>query len=157
MVDRVSFGWHRSPPCRDDVLYVTDTTKPEIAGIFQPEPDSDGDYGNLTVRVGAPVTLTAPPPGQAVDASDFGLAGDGGPPANVGGTIVARAYANLKAAPTMTVTSTLNDASSGYPVDDVDLGVRAGQGCAGTVDYGPAGSIRLVVVDGAVYYAPDRL
>ena len=61
----------------DDVLYVTDTTKPEIAGIFQPEPDSNGDYVNVTVRVGAPVALAAPSPGQAVDASDFGLAGVG--------------------------------------------------------------------------------
>lgn len=143
----------------DDVLYVTDTTKPEIAGIFQPEPDSDGDYGNLTVRVGAPVALAAPSPGQAVDASDFGLAsgsdGGGGSSANVGSTILARAYANLKAASSLTMTSTLNDASQGYPVDDVDLGLRPGQGCAGTVDYGPKGSIKLVVVDGTVYYDPD--
>jgi hypothetical protein len=139
----------------DDVLYVTDTTKPEIAGLFLPEPDSNGDYGNLTVRVGAPVALAAPTSRQAVDASDFGLAGDGGLPASLGTTIAARAYANLKAAPTMTVTSTLNDASQGYPVDDVDLGFRGGQGCAGTVDYGLKGSIKFVVVDGAVYYDPD--
>ena len=139
----------------DDVLYVTDTTKPEIAGIFQPEPDSDGDYGNITVRVGAPVALAAPSPGQAVNASDFGLEGDGGPPANVGSTIMARAYANLKAAPTVTMTGILMDVGQGYPVADVDLGLRPGQGCAGTVDYGSKGSIKLVVVDGTVYYDPD--
>ena len=139
----------------DDVLYVTDTTKPEIAGIFQPEPDSNGDYDNLTVRVGAPVALAAPSPGQAVNASDFGLAGDGGPPANVGSTIMARAYANLKAASTVTMTGNLIDVGPGYPVADVDLGLRPGQGCAGTVDYGSKGSIKLVVVDGTVYYDPD--
>jgi hypothetical protein len=139
----------------DDVLYVTDTTKPEIAGIFQPEPDGDGDYGNITVRVGAPVALAPPPPAQAVDASDFDLAGDGSSSASLGSAILAHAYANLEAAPTMTLTSTLNDAVRGYPVDDVDLGFRAGQGCAGTVDYGSNGSIKLVVIDGAVYYAPD--
>jgi hypothetical protein len=143
----------------DYVLYVTDTTKPEIAGIFQPEPDSNGDYVNLTVRVGAPVALAAPSPGQAVDASDFGLAansdGDENPPANVGSTIMARAYANLKAAPTVTMTGILMDVGPGYPVADVDLGLRPAQGCAGTVDYGSKGSIKLVVVDGTVYYDPD--
>jgi hypothetical protein len=141
----------------DDVTYVTDTTKPEIAGLFQPKPDSDGDYGSLTVKVGAPVTLTAPSPGQAVDASDFGFTtGAGGATElseGLGATLMTDALANTRAASSVTMSGTLSSSGQDYTLD---LGLKPGEGgCTGTVETGATGGYKLVVVDQTVYFAPD--
>lgn len=54
------------------VAYVTDTGKPEIVEITAPKNAKDGS-GKITVTIGAPVTLTAPPASQVIDASKFGM------------------------------------------------------------------------------------
>jgi hypothetical protein len=51
------------------VLYVTDTSKPEIVEIYAP----GSDAGMLTFSVGVPVTLTPPPASQVIDGSRVGL------------------------------------------------------------------------------------
>src|SRR5262249_20285266 len=43
--------------------YVTDTSKPEFVRAYAPESSQVGP-GNITILVGAPVTLTAPPASQ---------------------------------------------------------------------------------------------
>jgi hypothetical protein len=56
----------------DDIDYVTDTSKPEIAGASAPA-GTDGGPGDVTIRVGAPVTLTAPPASQVIDGTALGM------------------------------------------------------------------------------------
>ena len=56
----------------DNVVYVTDTSKPEIVEVFAPKGAPDGS-GKLTFSVGAPVTLTAPPASQVIDGSAIGM------------------------------------------------------------------------------------
>ncbi len=59
-------------PKEGGVLYVTDTSKPEIAEILDTKNTGDGT-GKLTFSVGAPVTLTAPPASQVIDGSLFDM------------------------------------------------------------------------------------
>ncbi len=56
----------------DSVVYVTDTSKPEIVELFAPKGGPDGS-AKLTFSIGAPVTLTAPPAGQVLDGSAIGM------------------------------------------------------------------------------------
>ena len=55
-----------------NVVYVTDTSKPEIVEVFAPKGAPDGS-GKLTFSIGAPVTLTAPPASQVLDGSAIGM------------------------------------------------------------------------------------
>jgi hypothetical protein len=57
---------------KEGVLYVTDTSKPEIAEILKTKNTGDGT-GKLTFSVGAPVTLTAPPASQVINGSAVGM------------------------------------------------------------------------------------
>jgi hypothetical protein len=57
---------------KEGVLYVTDTSKPEIAEVVAAKKTGNGS-GKFTVSVGAPVTLTAPPASQVIDGSAFGM------------------------------------------------------------------------------------
>jgi hypothetical protein len=52
--------------------YVTDTSKPEFVEGYAPKGSKAG-AGTMTVSVGAPVTLTAPPASQVIDGSKLGL------------------------------------------------------------------------------------
>jgi hypothetical protein len=58
------------PP--EGVLYVTDTSKPEIAEIVETKNSGDGT-AKVTLSVGAPVTLTAPPASQVINGSAIGM------------------------------------------------------------------------------------
>ena len=54
----------------DTTEYVTDTSRPEVAELSWHMPGvSDGRY---TITVGAPVTVSAPPPARVIAAADFG-------------------------------------------------------------------------------------
>ena len=57
---------------KEGVLYVTDTSKPEIAQIVETKNTGNGT-GKLTFSVGAPVTLTAPSASQVIDGSLFDM------------------------------------------------------------------------------------
>jgi hypothetical protein len=140
---------------RGDVVYATDTSKPEIAQVFEPKPDSQGYSGELTVNVGARVTLSAPSSSRAVDAADFGFAPNTGtavPSQSLSDTMMTRAFANMKAASTLTMVGSGSDSGQDY---SLDLGFKADQGCSGTVGYGAKGSIALIVIGSAVYFKPD--
>jgi len=53
-------------------MYVSDTSKPELVEISVPK-GTASTTGQFTINVGAPVTLTAPPASQVINASDLGL------------------------------------------------------------------------------------
>ncbi len=55
------------------MLYVTDTSKPEIAEMVTIKNTGDGVTGKITFSVGAPVTLTAPPASQVLNGSAIGM------------------------------------------------------------------------------------
>jgi len=55
------------------ILYVTDTSKPEIAEIVTGKNTGDDVTGKVTFSVGAPVTLTAPSASQVLNGSAIGL------------------------------------------------------------------------------------
>ena len=57
---------------KEGVLYVTDTSKPQVVQIVETKNTGNGT-GKLTFSVGAPVTLTAPPASQVIDGSAVGL------------------------------------------------------------------------------------
>lgn len=52
--------------------YLTDTSKPEYVEGIAPKGSKDGT-GKVTIAVGVPVTLTAPPASQVIDGSKLGL------------------------------------------------------------------------------------
>ncbi len=56
-----------------NVVYVTDTSKPEIVEVFAPKGAPDGSGKLTTFSIGAPVTLTAPPASQVLDGSAIGM------------------------------------------------------------------------------------
>jgi hypothetical protein len=56
----------------DGVAYVTDTSKPELVELSAPKGSSNG-AGLVSVTIGAPVTLAAPPASQVVDGSKLGM------------------------------------------------------------------------------------
>lgn len=51
-------------------LYVTDTAIPQVLQVVNTKA---GSSGKITFKVGAPVTLTAPPASQTVDGSQYGF------------------------------------------------------------------------------------
>jgi hypothetical protein len=57
---------------QEGVLYVTDTSKPEIAEIINPKSIGGGTH-KVILSVGAPVTLTAPPASQVINGSAIGM------------------------------------------------------------------------------------
>ena len=52
--------------------YVTDTSKPEFVEAFAPK-GSEVGVGNVTLSVGLPVTLTAPPASQVINGTTLGM------------------------------------------------------------------------------------
>ena len=55
---------------RGGTLYVTDTATPQVLQVVNTKA---GSSGKITFKVGAPVTLTAPPASQTVDGSQYGF------------------------------------------------------------------------------------
>jgi hypothetical protein len=64
--------------------YVTDTSKPEFVRAYAPESSQVGP-GNVTISVGAPVTLTAPPASQVINESALGISPGPAQPASTAG------------------------------------------------------------------------
>jgi len=59
---------------RGDVIYVTDTRKPEEVQMdAAPLPGTTDPAGETTYTLGAPVTLTPPPASQVINAATLGL------------------------------------------------------------------------------------
>lgn len=71
-----------------------------------------------------------------------------------GKQIEAKAIANTKAAPGVTMDV---DLSSGGKRDIYHLGIKPGQGCAGTIGQVGAGSYRVIVIGTTVYVKPDAV
>jgi hypothetical protein len=67
--------------------------------------------------------------------------------------VSARALANLKAASSLTMAGTLYDSGTKYTLD---LGLKPGHGCTGTLGIGGKGSFKLVVIGKTVYFNPDK-
>lgn len=63
------------------------------------------------------------------------------------------ALANLKAASSLTMAGTLYDSGTKFTLD---LGLKPGHGCAGTLGMGSKGSFKLVVIGKTVYFNPDK-
>jgi hypothetical protein len=69
-----------------------------------------------------------------------------------GNKVATEAFANLKAAPSVTMDGTLAESGTSYVIK---LGLRPGHGCAGTVGTGSQGSFKLIVIGKTVYFDPD--
>jgi hypothetical protein len=67
-------------------------------------------------------------------------------------TIATQAIANLKAASNLTMGGTLSVIGQPYTLD---LGIKSGKGCAGSIDEGSKGSVKLIVIGQTVYVKPD--
>ncbi|HEX3515741.1 MAG TPA: hypothetical protein VHT26_17250 [Trebonia sp.] len=137
------------------VMYVTDTSKPQITGFLEPKARGNGDSAEFDVSVGTRVTLEVPSSRHAVDAADFGFTdGLNGtvPLEDVGGSMVDSVFANLHAAHSVTITGSQVDSGS---VFSLDMGFKARQGCAGTIGFGDNRTIKLVVSGQTVYFNPD--
>lgn len=57
---------------KGSMMYVTDTSKPEIVEIAKTKDTGDGS-GKVDFSVGAPVTVVAPPSSQVIDGSKIGV------------------------------------------------------------------------------------
>jgi hypothetical protein len=53
-------------------MYVTDTAKPQLVQVSAPAGNADGS-GKISISVGAPVTLKAPPASKVFDGATIGL------------------------------------------------------------------------------------
>ena len=67
--------------------------------------------------------------------------------------VAAEALANLKAASSLTLAGTIYDSGT---KDTLDLGLKPGHGCTGTIGAGSKGSFKLVVIGKTVYFNPDK-
>jgi hypothetical protein len=62
------------------------------------------------------------------------------------------AYADLKAASSMTIEGNVNKSDTNYTLN---LGIKPGHGCAGTIGEGSLGSLKLIVIGKVAYLNPD--
>jgi hypothetical protein len=67
--------------------------------------------------------------------------------------VVAEATADAKAAPSLTIAGTLSRQGQR---DAVDLGIKRGLGCTGTVGMGSQGTVRLTMIGRTMYLNPDK-
>src|ERR1700739_1696861 len=76
------------------------------------------------------------------------------PLASMTGTQVLReAVTNAENAPSLTMNGTVAQPGQVYTID---LGIKHGQGCAGTIGVGAEGSLKLIVIGQTVYLNPDK-
>jgi hypothetical protein len=66
--------------------------------------------------------------------------------------VLTEAYADLKAASSVTVEGNLSESGTNYTLN---LGIKPGHGCAGTVGMGSLGSYKLIVIGKVIYLNPD--
>ena len=69
-----------------------------------------------------------------------------------GSKVMAEATANAEAAASLTINGTVSQSGKGITID---LGIKRGQGCAGTVGISGVGSMKLVVIGATLYMKPD--
>jgi hypothetical protein len=69
-----------------------------------------------------------------------------------GSQVETEAVANLLAAPNVTLAGTMTDSGTKYVLN---LGIKRGHGCTGTIAMGNQGSFKLLVVGKVVYFNPD--
>jgi len=67
--------------------------------------------------------------------------------------VSAEALANLKAASSLTLTGTIDDSGT---KDTLDLGLKPGRGCTGTIGTSNRGGFKLIVIGKTVYFNPDN-
>jgi hypothetical protein len=66
--------------------------------------------------------------------------------------VLLKTLANIKTASTVQMTGTFSDSGTNYTLD---LGLKPGHGCSGTIAMGSQGSFKLVVIGKTVYFNPD--
>jgi hypothetical protein len=106
----------------------------------------------------------------AIGASSLAAAACGGPTASAlsaapsasatadplahltGYQVATQAMANLKAATSLTVVGTVTQSGQ---ASTLNLRLKPGKGCSGTVEDGTTGAIKLVVIGSTVYFNPD--
>ena len=99
---------------------------------------------------GATGTSTASSASTAAGASSMA-----DPLANLSGTEVAtKAIANTRAASSVKMTGTLTESGVTY---DLNLGIKQGHRCSGTIGERGKGSFKLIVIGKTVYFNPDDL
>lgn len=150
-----------------DVIYVTDTDAPEIAGIFEPAAKGNGNSVKFDVSLGAPLTARVPSATQTLNAADFGFTNGlsvAGSLSDLSATMMTKALANLGAATNLTIigsgTYPKNSSISGSSVVagktvTWNIGFKTKQGCAGTVTYSDFGAYKFVVIGSTVYWLPN--
>jgi hypothetical protein len=113
---------------------------------------------SASASVGSAATGSAAPGASAsVTASGAGGSPSAGSATDplaglTGSQVAARALANLKAAPSLTMAGTFSQSGQGY---SVNLGIEPAQGCTGTIGEGSKGSFKLIVIGKTLYFNPD--
>ena len=97
------------------------------------------------------VTGCGGPTAASLSAAPAASAAD--PLANLtGNQVETQAFANLKAASSMTLVGTVTQSGTSYAVN---LGIKPGHGCTGTIAMGSQGSFKLILIGKVVYLDPD--
>ena len=66
--------------------------------------------------------------------------------------VVAEASADAQAAPSLTLDGNVNQQGQN---DTIDIGIKRGQGCTGSVELGGQGGFKLIMIGQVVYFNPD--
>jgi hypothetical protein len=95
--------------------------------------------------------------GAVAAASCLAVTACGGAPADplaalTASKVAAEATADAEAASSLTVDGTLSQSGKSYTVD---IGIKRGQGCTGTIGIGGVGSIKLTVIGQTAYFDGD--
>jgi hypothetical protein len=91
--------------------------------------------------------------GSAAGGSAAGAASTADPLAGLtAAKVQAETVADAKAASSLTLKGSLTQSGQGYTVD---LGIKPGHGCAGTIGEGTKGSFKLIEIGKTVYLNPD--
>lgn len=67
--------------------------------------------------------------------------------------VVAEAKANAEAAPSLTMDGTITQQGQS---DLIDLGIKRGQGCAGSIGLSGQGTVKLILIGKTIYMNPDK-
>jgi hypothetical protein len=67
--------------------------------------------------------------------------------------VVAEAQADAEAAPSLTLDGTVTQQGQN---DTIDVGIKRGQGCTGTVGLAGQGTVKLTVIGKTIYMNPDK-
>ncbi len=67
--------------------------------------------------------------------------------------VVAEAKANAEAAPSLTMAGTITQQGQS---DAINLGIKRGQGCAGSIGLSGQGTVKLILIGKTIYMNPDK-